>query len=104
MSYWCSWHTQNVVAITKASEASEADIATKKQGSNGGKNARMMMNEELIFGQDGYAYQYEGVRGDMYFMLDDGWDVAYGINPDKNKACFGSLEMSEERFPSVKDT
>ncbi len=38
----------------------------------------------------------------MYFLLDDGWDVDYGVNPNQNPACFGSLEVSEQRFPSVK--
>jgi len=28
--------------------------------------------------------------------------VDYGINPDKNAERFGSLIMSEQRFPSVK--
>lgn len=103
MSYWCSWHTQNIVAMLDRADKLPADVlAAMMQGSDGAKSARMMMNEELIFGDNGYAYQYEDVRSDMYFMLDDGWDVDYGINPDKNADKFGSLTMSEQRFPSVK--
>jgi hypothetical protein len=103
LSYWCSWHTQNIVAMIDNTDKFPADIATAmKSGENGAMGARMMMNEDLIFGSNGYAHQYAEVRGDMYLMLDDGWDVDYGINPDAAKCKFGSLIMSEERFPSVK--
>ena len=103
LSYWCSWHTQNIVAVKDCSAKFPPEIAAAmKQGDAGAQGARMMLNEELIFGEGGYAYQYEEVRNEMYFMLDDGWDVDYGINPDKHLEKFGSLIMSEERFPSVK--
>ena len=103
LSYWCSWHTQNIVAMMDFADQFPADlVAAMKTGANGAMGARAMMNEELIFGSNGYAHQYADVRGDLYLMLDDGWDVDYGINPDVNKARFGSLEMSEERFPSVR--
>ncbi len=37
-----------------------ADIAAAmKAGENGAKGARMMMNEELIFGSNGYAYHMQ---------------------------------------------
>ena len=103
LAYWCSWHTQNVVAAIRREELhSSENAASMKQGAEGACSARAMLNEDLLFGPDGYAYQFEDVRGDLYLMLDDGWDVDYGINPDKRPECFGSLEMSEERFPSVK--
>lgn len=103
LSYWCSWHTQNIVAVKNCSDKFPPEIAAAmKQGDAGARGARMMLNEEIIFGEGGFADQFEEVRGDMYFMLDDGWDVDYGINPESNIAKFGSLVMSEQRFPSVK--
>ena len=103
MAYWCSWHTQNIVALMDLDSKFPPEIATAmKEGAAGAKGARMMLNEELIFGTGGYAHQYDKVRGDLYLMLDDGWDVDYGINPDTQMFRFGSLELSEERFPSTK--
>ena len=103
LSYWCSWHTQNIVAVKNCSDKFPPEIAAAmKQGGAGASGARMMLNEELVFGENGFAHQYDEVRNEMFFMLDDGWDVDYGINPDKHIDKFGSLIMSEERFPSVK--
>jgi len=103
LSYWCSWHTQNIVAKIDCMEKYPAEEAQMMvQGANGSRLARTMLNEELVFGENGYAHQYPDVRCDLYFMMDDGWDVDYGIHPDKNPSKFGSLMMSEERFPSVK--
>ena len=103
LSYWCSWHTQNIIAVLDFSDCFPAEIAAKMRGGvSDAKNARMMLNEAILLGPNGFAHQYEEVRNEMYLMLDDGWDVDYGVNPDRNIAKFGSLIMSEERFPSVK--
>ncbi len=85
-SYWCSWQAQNIMAVIVGDAA---------------KGARDMLDEALIFGESGYVHQYGDVRGDLYFLLDDGWDVDYDVNPNQDPACFGSLIMSEKRFPSV---
>ena len=103
LSYWCSWHTQNIVAMMDCASKFPPEIAAAmKEGADGAKGARMMLNEDLLFGEGGYAHQFDSVRNDLYLMLDDGWDVDYGINPDAHLEKFGSLIMSEERFPSVK--
>ena len=85
MSYFCTWRTQNILAAM-----------------DGRASARDMMDEQRLLGPDGFVYGYADVRGDMYLVLDDGWDVDYGVHPDTGAACFGSLEMSEQKFPSVK--
>ena len=103
LSYWCSWHTQNIVALMDSTSKFPPEIArSMKEGADGAKGARMMLNEELLLGEGGYAHQYDEVRRDLYLMLDDGWDVDYGINPDRHLEKFGSLIMSEERFPSTR--
>lgn len=38
----------------------------------------------------------------MIFVLDDSWDVPLGAEPDKSDM-YGSLILSEERFPSFCD-
>lgn len=85
ISYFCTWRTQNILAAE-----------------DGHMSGRDMMGEELLLGEGGYVHQYDAVRSDLYLVLDDGWDVDYGVNPDTDAACFGSLEMSERKFPSVK--
>ncbi len=103
LSYWCSWHTQNIVAKIDCMEKYPPEEAQRRvQGGDGARLARTMLNEELVFGENGYAHQYPEVRCDLYFLMDDGWDVDYGIHPDSNYSRFGSLMMSEERFPSTK--
>ncbi len=102
LSYWCSWHTQNIVAAKAGADHFPPEVAAAmKQGADGAGSARKMLNEALIFGPNGYAYQYEDVRNEMYFMLDDGWDVDYHTDPAKALGKFGSLMMDERRFPSV---
>lgn len=103
LSYWCSWHTQNIVAKIDCMEKYPPEEAQRRvQGGDGARLARTMLNEELVFGENGYAHQYPEVRCDLYFLMDDGWDVDYGIHPDSHNLKFGSLMMSEERFPSTK--
>ena len=85
ISYFCTWRTQNILAAM-----------------DGGASARDMMDEQRLFGPGGFVHQYQGVRDDLYLVLDDGWDVDYGVSPDTAAACFGSLEMNERKFPSVK--
>ncbi len=57
---------------------------------------REMLNDQILFGKHGILSEYmQDVRGDMYVMLDDGWDVPY----ENNYKAFGSLVLNEERFP-----
>ncbi len=87
LSYWCSWQAQNIMAVIVGDAA---------------KGGRDMLDEALIFGENGYVHQFDAVRGELYFLLDDGWDVDYGVSPSQGADRFGSLIMNEQRFPSVK--
>ncbi|MBR3893844.1 MAG: hypothetical protein IKJ35_01705 [Clostridia bacterium] len=102
LSYCCSWASQNFVAKNKAfgKGAKPEDFF----GALGSKLARAEMNEETIFGEGGFADQFPELRGDLYFVLDDGWDVPFTINPDVEIHMFGSLEIDPERFPSLRGT
>lgn len=87
LSYWCSWQVQNIVAIMQGDAT---------------RSARDMLDQTLVFGPNGYVHQYDAVKGDMYFLLDDGWDVDFGVTPELGAQRFGSLVVSEQRFPCVK--
>ena len=59
LSYWCSWHTQNTVAKIDCMEKYPPEEAQRRvQGGDGARLARTMLNEELVFGENGYAHHY----------------------------------------------
>jgi len=98
-SYWCTWSTQNYLGGKSLESLTEEKKKEKLLDLDGAKLARSMINEENIFGENGLLYQFpKDVRKELYFMLDDGWDVDYGIHPDINRGCFGSLILSSNRF------
>lgn len=87
-SYWCTWDTQwNVL---KERLPAGSPIPT-----------RDAMNEEFLFSPEGVLNSFEGMRGDMIVVLDDGWDVPYGAADSR---LFGSLAADPERFPSLHGT
>ena len=102
LSYCCSWASQNFVAKNRA--LGKGAAAEDFFGALGSKLARAELNEELIFGKGGFAEQFPEVRKDLFFVLDDGWDVPYSIDPDCEIHMFGSLEIDTERFPSLQGT
>lgn len=47
---------------------------------------------------------YPESRSGLNFLLDDGWDVGYGLDPKRDGDQFGSLILHPERFPSFPGT
>ena len=47
VSYFCTWRTQNILAAM-----------------DGRAGARDMMDEQRLFGPDGFVHEYADVRGD----------------------------------------
>lgn len=81
--YFCTWNLQGYV--------------TSFSGTEPQRNA---MNEKNIFGKgryEGWAGMFKKVSRDLYFLLDDSWDVPF--TGDKNY--YGSLVVDSTRFPSV---
>ena len=70
------------------------------------KKARDYLDEDSIFGSGDLAGQFAPVRDQLYFLLDDGWDVPRGTHPVNDAAIesFGSLELARDRFPSFPGT
>ena len=101
LNYFCTWATQNRVG-EEINQLRLKDPAFT--GDQGSRSAREQMNEEFVFGKDGVVHLWEKVRSSLYLLLDDGWDVPYGIDPATQISLFGSLEIDKERFPSLKGT
>ena len=93
-NYWCTWGIQN--SSLRSREHAENLVFTGDQGAH---SARENLNAELLFGKNGWSDQFDGIRGDLSLMLDDGWDVAYGIHPKENLSSFGSVLPDPQRFP-----
>lgn len=94
-NYWCTWSTQNF------GREDERPDYRNYLGETGSRFARAEMNEKNLIR---WMRQFPRIRGDLYLLLDDGWDVPYGVHPDKSRDRFGSLEPDGERFPSFPGT
>ncbi len=98
-NYWCTWATQG-----KMVESYKTSGGIKFAGDQGIVGIRENLNEHVLFRKDlGWARAlYPESRGDLNLLLDDGWDVGFGLNPWRDCAKFGSMILREERFPSFK--
>ena len=103
-NYWCTWLSQNDIAAQGfVPDVEPAELAFL--GDRGAQKARDVMHEQTLFDKPwALAEQFEDIRGELIFMLDDGWDVPYGVHPDKRMDGFGSLELNKARFPSCQGT
>jgi len=76
----------------------------------GALQTRDVLCDELLFGENGIATKhYPEVRGDLYLLLDDGWDVRSSQGstlPEEVwfKPYIGSCQLSEEKFPGYGST
>ncbi len=103
MNSWCTWGSQNGIIGKYKSDLSKGKKVPEFVSKNPQKiSQRDGIGEAEIFGKDGMAHYYKGDREDMYFILDDGWDVDYYLNPwDKDMPAFGSHIANDKRFPSI---
>ena len=85
-SYVCTWACQDWYAHNRL----------KGQGFS----PRDTLNHEQLFGEKGWAKTfYPDLRGDLIYLLDDGWDL-----PKGKTNTFGSLEVHPTKFPGYGDT
>ena len=77
-NYWCTWATQ---ARTLAAYRASGEI--KFPGDQGLVGARDNLGEQVLFRErGGWARTlYPESRSELNFLLDDGWDVGYGLTP-----------------------
>ena len=84
--YFCTWNVQGYACSYSSSAA-----------------MRRLMVEQSMFGHDkdqDWIDFYPSVRDDLFFVMDDSWDVP--LNGDKRQ--YGSLILDRERFPSYDGT
>lgn len=100
-SYWCTWCAQVAMAKSKGTRRE-----TLFPGDQGLPDARDLIDERSLFGPGGWSTLYPAARKSLYLVLDDGWDVGYGLDPwgkgDMPK--FGTHVLNEVRFPSMRGT
>lgn len=97
-SYWCTWCTQNF----GRDEKMPVDIHDH-EGARSGFLARSWLSEKVLFGErggKGWVNFFPTIRGDLYMVLDDGWDVS--MDQELQKKEFGCMMVSPERFPSFR--
>ena len=100
LNYFCTWQMQNSI-LNKDFPLKEN--AQKRSGD--GKNFPMnMIDYDLVFKKGGYLDEFPDEREHLYFMLDYAWDIDFISDPNKNMQYFGGLELSKEKFPSIKGT
>lgn len=85
-NYVCTWSYQDWFANNRL----------KGQGIS----PRDTLCHEILFGEKGWAKSlYPGLRGDLIYLLDDGWDL-----PKSRGDTFGSLEVHPSKFPGYGET
>lgn len=87
--YFCTWNIQGYIA-------SYPDTSD---------SMREQMTEDNIFGKGQYQNWidfYPAIRSDLYFVMDDSWDIPKDRNERYGNPYYGTMELSEDRFPSFK--
>ena len=92
--YWCSWGVQSF-SVDRGDGLLDPRIFHYAEGSG---LIRHNLNETLLLHNPGWANQFpQAIRGDLYLLIDDGWDVPYA---PVERWQYGSHELSPDRFPS----
>lgn len=97
-NYWATWAAQNYLF---GQDANKVDIK-ELRGIPTCQHAEDLLNEEVIFSEDGWVNFFPKARADLYFLLDEG----YYPNPT-GKAGYGELsscEFASQKFPFLTGT
>ena len=101
-NYWCTWSTQGST-LRKAQKAEKTTFA----GDQGVPLQRDNLNEEVLFGEDGWAKLfYPNDRAALFLLVDAGWDLPYRTSTHgvKDMSMRGACIPHPDRFPSFKGT
>ena len=100
--YFCTWDTQGAYADKKNLAMAQVLIEGEQGNATSSRDA---IDEKSVFGENGWINFYPEVRKDLYFLIDDGWDVGYNVEmKDGDWQKFGSQNLNETKFPSFKGT
>lgn len=73
------------------------------EGEQGAELAYRRLSQKTLFEDPGWAaHGFESVRSDLLLLLDAGWDVPARDDARRPVADRGSMELSEDRFPSFR--
>ncbi len=86
-NYWCTWSAQNYMYGQHLQTLNPRVL----EGSSGSKLAHDAMSEKVLFGDGGWVTEFfPKIRKDLFFLLDDGWEVG-GTS---------TFELDAAKFPS----
>ena len=100
--YLCTWDLQALACAEQGKVKENGKISFV--GDQGASTAREAITEHTVFGENGWIHLFPEDRKDLYFLLDDGWDVDYLKDYGKEMYKFGSHDVNEKKFPSFKGT
>jgi hypothetical protein len=90
-NYWSTWGVQSRAggAAAPLPAAAAAQVAPADS-----------LREEKLFSPGGWASAFPKVRGEMFLLVDLGWDVPVGTRFDQERWRLGSQELDPTKFPS----
>lgn len=98
-NYWCTWAIQNYLYGQKE----QAFDANKLEGSEGTMLARALLNEQVVLGPRGWSKTLHArVRGELFLLLDDGWEEGGTASFELDRVKFSSFSGSaQERLHAL---
>jgi len=94
-NYWCTWSAQSYMYGQGAKEVDP--ILYKVEAIP--KYSSVYLNEEVLFGDKGWLKKfYNKIKGDLWVVLDDGWDIP--ANKDYEYRNYSRLDPA--KFPTFK--
>ena len=94
-NYWCTWSAQSYMQ----GQGAKANDPILYQVASIDKYAALQLNEENLFGAKGWLRNfYPKIRGDLWVVLDDGWDLP--VNRDLGYRNYSKLDP--EKYPSFR--
>ena len=94
-NYWCTWSAQSYMH----GQGAKDNDPILYQVASIDKYAALQLNEENLFGAKGWLRNfYPKIRGDLWVVLDDGWDLP--VNRDLGYRNYSKLDP--EKFPSFR--
>jgi hypothetical protein len=85
--YWCTWAAQNYLYGQGAAELDLGEL----EGNAGSRHAKEELCEQALFGETGWLSFFAKVRGDLIFLLDDGYYVGDSASCELDPGRFTSF-------------
>lgn len=100
-NYWCTWAAQNYMYGHDLPHLDPKVL----EGDSGSRLAHDAMTEKILFGRTGWAENFfPKIRKDVFFLLDDGWQVGGTATFDLDTRKFPSFTGSPaDRLKKLND-